>query len=53
MREADYDWVTSLLKEVADQYAEGRIVSTLEGGYEHGSLARSVLAHLDALLGHR
>ncbi|WP_321528909.1 histone deacetylase family protein [Sedimenticola selenatireducens] len=53
LREADYDWVTSLLKDIADQYAEGRIVSTLEGGYEHGSLARSVLAHLDALLGHR
>ncbi len=53
LREADYDWVTGQLKEIADQYAEGRIVSTLEGGYEHGSLARSVLAHLNALLGNR
>jgi acetoin utilization deacetylase AcuC-like enzyme len=53
LREADYDWVTTRIKEIADRYAAGRIVSTLEGGYEHGSLARSVLAHLDALLGHR
>lgn len=53
LREADYDWVTGMLKGIADQYAEGRIVSTLEGGYDLGSLARSVLAHLDALLGGR
>jgi acetoin utilization deacetylase AcuC-like enzyme len=53
LREADYDWVTTQLKVIADTYAEGRIVSTLEGGYEVGSLARSVVAHLDALLGHR
>lgn len=53
LREADYDWVTSQLKTIADQYGEGRIVSTLEGGYEQGSLARSVVTHLDALLGGR
>jgi acetoin utilization deacetylase AcuC-like enzyme len=53
LREADYDWVTTRLKEVADRHAEGRIVSTLEGGYVMGPLARSVAAHLDALLGHR
>lgn len=53
LREADYDWVTTLLKGIADQYADGRIVSTLEGGYDHGALARSVMSHLDALLGHR
>lgn len=51
LREADYKWVTHELKEIADRYAEGRIVSTLEGGYVMGALARSVVAHLDALLG--
>lgn len=53
LREADYDWVTTKLKEVADKHAKGRIVSSLEGGYELGALARSVMSHLDALLGHR
>jgi acetoin utilization deacetylase AcuC-like enzyme len=53
LRESDYDWVTTQLKDIADKYAEGRIISALEGGYVLGALARSVMAHLDALLGHR
>jgi acetoin utilization deacetylase AcuC-like enzyme len=36
--------------EVADQYAEGRIVSALEGGYNPGVLAGCVEAHLEELL---
>jgi len=52
LRETDYDWVTTALKSVADKYAEGRIVSSLEGGYSLSALARSVTAHLNALLGH-
>ena len=28
-----------------DQYAQGRVVSTLEGGYDLDALARSVTAH--------
>ena len=38
-------------KEQARRSAEGRIVSTLEGGYELHALARSVEAHLKAFLG--
>jgi acetoin utilization deacetylase AcuC-like enzyme len=53
LKEPDYDWVTTKLKEIADKYAEGRIVSSLEGGYVMGALARSVVTHIDALLGHR
>lgn len=49
--ETDYAWVSSRLKEIADQYAEGRIVSCLEGGYALGALGRSVAVHLNALLG--
>lgn len=45
LTEADYAWVTTELK----RYAGGRIVSALEGGYELGSLARSVAAHVRAL----
>ena len=47
--EADYAWVTQQLKSVADKYAEGRIVSMLEGGYELHALGRSVAAHLKVL----
>jgi len=53
LKEADYDWVTTEIKAIADKYAEGRIVSVLEGGYRLGALARSVATHIDALLGHR
>ena len=47
--EADYAWVTQQLKAVADKYAQGRIVSLLEGGYELHALGRSVATHLKAL----
>jgi acetoin utilization deacetylase AcuC-like enzyme len=49
--EADYDWVTAELVKVADKYSEGRIVSSLEGGYATQALARSVDVHLRALMG--
>jgi acetoin utilization deacetylase AcuC-like enzyme len=51
LREADYHWISAQLKGIADRHAEGRIVSTLEGGYALSALGRSVVAHLDALLG--
>lgn len=49
--DSDYAWVTRQLCAQADKSAEGRIVSSLEGGYELHSLARSVEAHLKAFLG--
>ncbi|WP_424942228.1 histone deacetylase family protein [Aliiroseovarius crassostreae] len=49
--DADYEWVTHKLKHVADTHAEGRILSMLEGGYEPDVLARSVIKHLNVLLG--
>jgi acetoin utilization deacetylase AcuC-like enzyme len=52
LREEDYRWITHELKVIADRYADGRIVSMLEGGYSLSALGRSVVAHLDALLGH-
>ena len=39
------------IKSVADRHAKGRIVSSLEGGYNLGALARSVAAHLRVLAG--
>lgn len=44
--EADYELVTEQIVRIARRHAEGRIVSVLEGGYETGALARSVVAHL-------
>ncbi|HEY9057257.1 MAG TPA: histone deacetylase family protein [Aurantimonas sp.] len=50
LTEADYGWVTDKLLGVARAHGEGRILSMLEGGYEPGALARSVVAHLKALI---
>ena len=47
--EADYEWITRQVKQVADRHARGRMVSCLEGGYALGALARSVVAHLRVL----
>jgi acetoin utilization deacetylase AcuC-like enzyme len=49
--EADYEWITQHIKDVADRHAKGRIVSCLEGGYNLGALARSVATHLRVLAG--
>ena len=47
--EDDYAWITKKLMEVAKDYAQGRIVSCLEGGYNLSALGRSVVAHVKAL----
>lgn len=46
----DYVWVSQLLVRLAGETAGGRIVSTLEGGYELGALARCVEGHVRALM---
>ena len=47
--EQDYTWITSRIKDIAKKYAKGRIVSSLEGGYNLGALGRSVEAHVRVL----
>ena len=49
LHETDYFWVTERLKQLAKQYAQGRIVSALEGGYALHALGRSVMAHIKSL----
>ncbi len=49
--ESDYAWVTGRIKEIAEQHGKGRMVSTLEGGYELTALARSVAEHIRVLSG--
>jgi acetoin utilization deacetylase AcuC-like enzyme len=48
--EPDFAWATQKLMEIADKSAEGRVVSVLEGGYDLDGLARSVAAHITALM---
>lgn len=47
--EQDYAWITQRIKDVAKRHAQGRIVSSLEGGYNLRALARSVEAHIRVL----
>jgi acetoin utilization deacetylase AcuC-like enzyme len=49
--EDDYAWVTTQIVKVAKTYAQGRIVSCLEGGYVLSPLARSAAAHVKVLIG--
>lgn len=51
LTEKDFTWVTDQLKLLADEFAKGRIVSMLEGGYVLSSLSRSVAAHIKSLAG--
>ena len=48
--DADYGWATKGLLDVADQCCSGRLVSTLEGGYDLEALASSASAHVEALM---
>jgi acetoin utilization deacetylase AcuC-like enzyme len=50
LTEADFAWATRQLMDIADRQCGGRIVSLLEGGYDLRSLARSVSAHVQALM---
>jgi acetoin utilization deacetylase AcuC-like enzyme len=48
--EADFQWATQKLMEIADASAGGRVVSLLEGGYDLQGLANSAAAHVTALM---
>ncbi len=48
--ESDYAWVTEKLVGTARRHARGRLVSTLEGGYDLEALGASAAAHLQALM---
>jgi acetoin utilization deacetylase AcuC-like enzyme len=45
----DYAWITERLVALAHTHASGRLVSTLEGGYDLAALAASASAHVGAL----
>ncbi|MGH8551133.1 MAG: histone deacetylase family protein [Methylococcales bacterium] len=50
--DSDYAWVTRKLLDIADQHCAGKIVSTLEGGYNLKALASSAKAHVYEMMNH-
>jgi len=46
----DFRWVTGAICDLAGRYAGGRLVSTLEGGYDLDALAASAAAHVEVLM---
>lgn len=51
LTEEDYAWITREIMAIADTQCQGRIVSSLEGGYDLRALAVSTTAHVRALMG--
>jgi acetoin utilization deacetylase AcuC-like enzyme len=45
----DFAWIGELIVAEADSHCQGRIVSTLEGGYDLDALARATTRHLEVL----
>ncbi|MFL5295727.1 MAG: histone deacetylase family protein [Phenylobacterium sp.] len=45
----DFAWATRAIVDVANRHARGRVVSSLEGGYDLQALGSSALAHVRAL----
>lgn len=51
-READFAWLTGRLCDIAATHCGGRLVSSLEGGYDLEALGASVAAHVRVLMEH-
>lgn len=49
LEDVDFAWATRAIASVANRHAKGRVVSSLEGGYDLQALGRSALAHVRAL----
>ena len=45
----DYAWITQRLCSLADTCAQGRVVSSLEGGYDLAALRECTIAHVAAM----
>ncbi|MDA3934096.1 MAG: histone deacetylase family protein [Gammaproteobacteria bacterium] len=51
LQREDFDWLSAQLCDIADRYAGGRMVSSLEGGYHLDALTECVVAHVRLLSG--
>ena len=49
VQDADYNWITREIGELATDHARGRIISILEGGYDLRALASAARAHVHGL----
>ena len=49
LTDEDFATLTAILLEMAGEFAGGRLVSVLEGGYNQNGLAKAVASHLVAL----
>ncbi|MEM7444411.1 MAG: histone deacetylase family protein [Pseudomonadota bacterium] len=50
LQEGDFTWATEQLLALADAHCRGRVVSSLEGGYNLTALASCTAAHVRALM---
>jgi acetoin utilization deacetylase AcuC-like enzyme len=50
LQDADYAWITHAICAIAGASCQGRVVSTLEGGYDLEALATAASAHVEALI---
>jgi len=50
LEDGDYRWVTERIVDIARRHAQGRVVSTLEGGYNVQALARCVVEHVGVMV---
>jgi acetoin utilization deacetylase AcuC-like enzyme len=48
--DAGYQRLTQILLEIAQENAEGRLISSLEGGYSLEGLSKAVPAHIATLM---
>ena len=49
--DADYFWIARALRQLADECCGGRLVASLEGGYNLENLGRSVASFVAGLYG--
>ena len=50
LQDEDFRWISQWIVDKANTYANGRVVSTMEGGYDPNALARCIGIHLESLL---
>ncbi|MCZ6859630.1 MAG: histone deacetylase family protein [Alphaproteobacteria bacterium] len=50
LEDSDFAYATKRLMDIAARHAKGRLVSALEGGYDHASLRSASAAHVRALM---
>jgi acetoin utilization deacetylase AcuC-like enzyme len=49
LTESTYRWLANEIDKIAQQFCDGKILSVLEGGYNHTVLGSSVVAYLEGL----